>query len=52
MDERRKVVEAGYDAVALEYAALEQPGHEWPRLRLLRAALKRVPSGSTILDLG
>jgi cyclopropane fatty-acyl-phospholipid synthase-like methyltransferase len=52
MDERRRVVEAGYDAVAFEYAALEQPGHEWPRLRLLREALERVQLGSTILDLG
>jgi hypothetical protein len=52
MDDRRRIVEAGYEALALDYAALEQPGHEWPRLRLLRAALERVPPGSTVLDLG
>ena len=52
MDERRRVVEAGYDAVAFEYAALERPGHEWPRLRLLRETLERVQPASTVLDLG
>jgi cyclopropane fatty-acyl-phospholipid synthase-like methyltransferase len=52
VDERRRIVEAGYDAVASVYAALEQPGQQWPRIRLLREALERVPPGSTILDLG
>ena len=52
MDERKKLVAAGYDEVAREYAALEQPGQEWPRLRLLRDLLARLRPGSTVLDLG
>ena len=52
MDDRRRIVGAAYDAVAPEYAALEQPGREWPRLRLLREMLEQVPPGSTVLDLG
>jgi SAM-dependent methyltransferase len=52
MDERGRIVAAGYDAVANEYAALEQPGNEWPRLRLLRKVLARIPPGVTVLDLG
>ena len=52
MDKRGRIVAAGYDAVANEYAALEQPGNEWPRLRLLRKVLARIPLGVTVLDLG
>jgi SAM-dependent methyltransferase len=52
MDERRMIVATGYDALAAQYAALEKPGHEWPRLRLLREALGRIAPGSTVLDLG
>jgi cyclopropane fatty-acyl-phospholipid synthase-like methyltransferase len=52
MDERKKLVAAGYDEVAREYAALERPGQEWPRLRLLRDLLARLQPGSTVLDLG
>lgn len=52
MDERGRIVAAGYDAVANEYAALEQPGKAWPRLRLLRNVLTRIPPGVTVLDLG
>lgn len=52
MDERKRLVAAGYDAVADAYAELERPGLEWPRLRLLRDLLGRLPPGSSVLDLG
>jgi cyclopropane fatty-acyl-phospholipid synthase-like methyltransferase len=52
MEERRRIVEAGYNAVAADYAGLEQQGQEWPRLRLLRDVLTRVPPASAVLDLG
>ena len=53
VDERKQhLVAAGYDEVAEQYAALEQPGAEWPRLRLLRGLLARLQPGSTVLDLG
>jgi ubiquinone/menaquinone biosynthesis C-methylase UbiE len=52
MDERKELVAAGYDEVAEEYARLERPGQEWPRLRLLRELLARVQPGSNVLDLG
>jgi cyclopropane fatty-acyl-phospholipid synthase-like methyltransferase len=48
----QETVAAGYDAVAEQYAALEHPAREWPRLRLLREVLARLPAGSTVLDLG
>jgi len=51
MDER-EIVAAGYDDVAGVYAALEQPGNEWPRLGLLRQALARLQPGSDVLDVG
>jgi hypothetical protein len=51
-DERKTFVAAGYDQVADAYAALEQPGREWPRLRLLRDLLARLRPGSSVLDLG
>ncbi|MDQ3894401.1 MAG: class I SAM-dependent methyltransferase, partial [Actinomycetota bacterium] len=41
-DERKTLVAAGSDEVADAYAALEQPGKEWPRLRLLRDLLART----------
>jgi cyclopropane fatty-acyl-phospholipid synthase-like methyltransferase len=50
--EVQEIVAAGYDAVAEQYAALEHPDREWPRLRLLREVLARLPAGSTVLDLG
>jgi cyclopropane fatty-acyl-phospholipid synthase-like methyltransferase len=52
VDERQHIVAAGYDYVADQYAALERPGREWPRLRLLRDLLARLQPGSTVLDLG
>jgi SAM-dependent methyltransferase len=52
VDERKQLVAAGYDEVAREYARLEQPGQEWPRLRLLRDLLGRLDPGSSVLDLG
>jgi SAM-dependent methyltransferase len=48
----RRIVTAGYDEVAEPYAALEQRGEEWPRLRLLRDVLARLSAGSQVLDLG
>jgi SAM-dependent methyltransferase len=50
--EERRIVAAGYDEVAEQYAALEQAGEEWPRLRLLRDVLARLRPGSDVLDLG
>jgi SAM-dependent methyltransferase len=48
----REIVEAGYDAVADRYSALEQRGTEWPRMRWLRKVLDRVPAGGRVLDIG
>jgi SAM-dependent methyltransferase len=52
VDERKRLVAAGYDEVEAEYARLERPGQEWPRLRLLRDLLARLLPGSSVLDLG
>jgi SAM-dependent methyltransferase len=52
VDERRRLVAAGYDEVAGAYAALERAGLEWPRLSLLRSLLARLYQRSSILDLG
>lgn len=46
----REIVAAAFDAVAEQYAQLEQ--EEWPRLRWLRDLLDRLPPGSAVLDLG
>lgn len=51
-DESREVVERGYDQVAQVYAGLELKGHEWPRLRRLRALLDELPAGSKVLNVG
>lgn len=48
----RAIVEAGYDAVADRYAALEAQGREWPRMRWLSELLDRVESGARVLDVG
>jgi cyclopropane fatty-acyl-phospholipid synthase-like methyltransferase len=48
----RSIVEAGYDAVAGRYAALEQPGKEWPRMRWLERLLSKTREGSRVLDVG
>src|SRR5690349_24068447 len=50
-DDPARVVAAGYDRVAEEYARLEE-GVEWPRLRRLRALLDQVETDSRILDVG
>jgi len=50
--EPRRIVEAGYDAVAGRYATLEPPEHEWPRMRWLRDLLGRVRPGERVLDVG
>ena len=47
----KRVVEQGYDRVALDYARLEGD-REWPRLRWLRKMLNRLEPGSHVLDLG
>jgi cyclopropane fatty-acyl-phospholipid synthase-like methyltransferase len=52
VDDVATTVSTGYDAVADEYVALEQPGKEWPRLQLLRDLLSHLPSGSSVLDVG
>jgi SAM-dependent methyltransferase len=48
----RTIVEAGYDAVADRYAALEEAGNEWPRMRWLERLLSGVEQGSRVLDVG
>ena len=50
-DDPKQVVERGYDQMAHDYARLEG-ATEWPRMRWLNKVLSRLPSGSSILDLG
>ena len=50
MDDRSRIVAAGYDRVADRYELLEES--EWPRLRRLRGLLDDVPTGGAVLDLG
>jgi ubiquinone/menaquinone biosynthesis C-methylase UbiE len=47
----KRIVEAGYDRVALDYARLEGEA-EWPRMRWLRRLLNELEPGSSVLDLG
>ena len=47
----KRIVEAGYDRVAIDYARLEGVA-EWPRMRWLRRMLGRLAPGSSVLDLG
>jgi len=47
----KRIVEAGYDRVALDYARLEGEA-AWPRLRWLQRMLGRLAPGSSVLDLG
>jgi SAM-dependent methyltransferase len=47
----KRIVEDGYDRVALRYAELE--GEEsWPRMRWVRRVLSELPDGAAVLDLG
>ena len=47
----KRIVEDGYDRVALRYAGLE--GEEsWPRMRWVRGVLSALPDGASVLDLG
>ena len=47
----KRIVEDGYDRVALRYANLE--GEEtWPRMRWVRRVLADLPDGAEVLDLG
>lgn len=50
-DDRKRLVEQGYDKVAHDYARLEGES-EWPRMRWLRKLLHRLETGSAVLDLG
>jgi cyclopropane fatty-acyl-phospholipid synthase-like methyltransferase len=50
-DDPARIVAAGYDRVAEEYARLEE-GVEWPRLRRLQALLAQLEPGSDVLDVG
>jgi SAM-dependent methyltransferase len=52
VDERKRLVAAGYDDLAAKYPSLERPGQEWPRRRLLRDLLRHLQPGSNVLDLG
>src|SRR5262245_14369374 len=47
----QRVVEAGYDQVAQDYARLEGET-EWPRMRWLKQLLSRLEPGASVLDLG
>ncbi|MFL5735759.1 MAG: hypothetical protein ACJ76P_00285 [Actinomycetota bacterium] len=50
-DAAKRVVEKGYDRVALRYAELE--GEEpWPRMRWVRRVLAELPADASVLDLG
>jgi ubiquinone/menaquinone biosynthesis C-methylase UbiE len=49
--EVKRVVEQGYDHVALDYARLEGEA-TWPRMRWLRRLLDQLEPGSSVLDLG
>ena len=51
VDNAKRLVEEGYDAVARDYGRLEGET-EWPRLRWLGKVLERLEPGSAILDLG
>ncbi len=46
-----KIVERGYNKVALEYAKLEGET-EWPRMRRLKKLLDKLEPGALVLDLG
>jgi cyclopropane fatty-acyl-phospholipid synthase-like methyltransferase len=48
----RSIVEAGYDAVADDYAELEAEGREWPRMRWLARLLSGLEEGARVLDVG
>lgn len=50
-DDRKRVVERGYDKVAHDYARLEGET-AWPRMRWLKKMLNQLEPGSSILDLG
>ncbi|MGH2961070.1 MAG: class I SAM-dependent methyltransferase [Solirubrobacterales bacterium] len=50
--ETREIVESGYDAVADEYAALEDEHAAWPRMEWLGRLLSLVPAGASVLDAG
>ena len=52
MADPKQIVGAGYDVVAAEYAALEEAGAEWPRLRRLEELLARLAPGGHVLDVG
>jgi ubiquinone/menaquinone biosynthesis C-methylase UbiE len=47
----KRIVEAGYDRVAHDYARLEGES-EWPRMRWLKRTLNELEPGSSVLDLG
>jgi len=51
VDDPGRIVAAGYDRIADEYARLEE-GVEWPRLRRLKALLESLEAGSHVLDIG
>jgi ubiquinone/menaquinone biosynthesis C-methylase UbiE len=47
----KRIVEEGYDRVALRYAQLE--GEEtWPRMRWATRVLAELADGASVLDLG
>lgn len=50
-DGPKRLVEQGYDKVALDYARLEGET-EWPRMRWLGKMLRKLEPGSSVLDLG
>jgi hypothetical protein len=52
MDETARVVSAGYDTVADDYAALEDEDAEWPRARHVSGLATRLAPGARVLDLG
>jgi SAM-dependent methyltransferase len=51
-DERKKAVEAGYDALAERFLAWSSRVQGDPRERFLEAFVDRLPDGARVLDLG
>lgn len=51
-DERKRIVQAGYDAIAERFLAWIDDIEGDPRLRFLDEFMRRLPDGACVLDLG
>jgi SAM-dependent methyltransferase len=52
MDERKRIVQAGYDALGPEFAVWAETIVDDPRQRFLEAFAAHLPKGANVLDLG